>query len=134
MKVLEVVERKEASGSKVIRTKWVVTNTGTPEKKKNVRARWVAQEYKWMDGPDSEHDAPTPGLELVKGVLSHAAAGRKKITLWQSLTSGVHTSVQTLSQRRSSNCLTTTSDKMLRKTEALLVRDETGCKGRGNVK
>ena len=32
-----------------------------------------------MDGPDCEHYAPTPGLELVKGVLSHAAAaGRNK--------------------------------------------------------
>ena len=28
-----------------------------------------------MDDPDSEHYAPTPGLELVKGVLSHAAEG-----------------------------------------------------------
>ena len=44
MKVLDVVDRKEASRSKVIRTKWVVTNKGTPEKP-NVRARWVAQEY-----------------------------------------------------------------------------------------
>ena len=78
MKVIEVVDRKEASGSKVIRTTWVVTNKGTPEKP-NVRARWVAQEFKWMDGPDGEHYAPTPGLELVKGVLSHAAAaGRNK--------------------------------------------------------
>ena len=64
MKVLEVVERKEASGSNVFRTTRVVTNKGTPEKP-NVRARSVAQEYKWMDGPDSEHYAPTPGLELV---------------------------------------------------------------------
>ena len=76
MKVLDVVDRKEASGSKVIRTKWVVTNKGTPEKP-NVRARWVAQEYKWMDGPDCEHYAPTPGLDLVKGVLGHAAAAGK---------------------------------------------------------
>ena len=27
-----------------------------------------------MDGPDSEHYVPTPTLELMKGVLSHAAA------------------------------------------------------------
>ena len=27
-----------------------------------------------MDGLDCEHYAPTPGLELVKGVLCHAAA------------------------------------------------------------
>ena len=32
-----------------------------------------------MDGPDCEHYSPTPGLEQVKGVLSHAAAvGRNK--------------------------------------------------------
>ena len=32
-----------------------------------------------MDGPDCEHHAPTPALELVKGVLSNAAAaGRNK--------------------------------------------------------
>ena len=36
-----VVDRKEASVSKVIRTKWVVTNKETPEKP-NVWARWVA--------------------------------------------------------------------------------------------
>ena len=54
MKVHEVVDRKQASGSKVIRTKWVVTNKGTP-KKPNVRAQWVAQEFKWMNVSDSEH-------------------------------------------------------------------------------
>ena len=54
MEVFKVVDRKEASGSKVIRTRRVVTNKGTPEKP-NVRARWVAQEYKSMDGPDCEH-------------------------------------------------------------------------------
>ena len=53
MKAFEVVDRKEASGSKGIRTRWVVPNTGTPEKP-NVRVRWVAQEFKWMHGPDSE--------------------------------------------------------------------------------
>ena len=39
MKVLEVVERKEVSGSKVARTKWVATNIGNPEKP-NILARW----------------------------------------------------------------------------------------------
>ena len=32
MKVLEVVDRREASGSEVIKTRWVVTNKGAPEK------------------------------------------------------------------------------------------------------
>ena len=30
-----------------------------------------------MDGPDRKHYVPTPGLELIKGVLSHAAAAGK---------------------------------------------------------
>ena len=76
MKVLEAVHRDEASGSKVITTKWVATSKGTPEKP-HVRARWVAHEYTWMDGTDCEHCCSTLGLELVKGVLSHSAAGEK---------------------------------------------------------
>ena len=75
IKVFEVVGRKEASGSMVIRTRWV---KGASEKPTS-RAQWVAQESKWMDGPESENYAPTLGLELVKGVLGHtAAAGRNK--------------------------------------------------------
>ena len=58
-----------------------------------------------MDGPDCEHYAPLRGLELVKGVLSHTAVDEDHIV--QSLTSGVHTSLQSLSQARSSSCLTT---------------------------
>ena len=39
----------------------------------------VEQEYKWVDGPDCEHLAPSFGLELTRGVLSRAAAaGRNK--------------------------------------------------------
>ena len=45
MKVPEVVDRG-GSGSKVIRTRWVVTNKGTPETP-NVCVRWTAQEFKW---------------------------------------------------------------------------------------
>ena len=52
------------------------TNKGTPEKP-IVRARWIAQEYKWRTGLDCEHYAPTLGLDLVSGELSHAAAARK---------------------------------------------------------
>ena len=57
-----------------------------------------------MDGSDSEHYAPTPGLELTLRRLEGTW-----ITSWQSLTSGVHTFTQSLSQRRSSGCLTTTT-------------------------
>ena len=132
MKVLDVVDRKEASGSKVIRTKWVVTNKGTPEKP-NVRARWVAQEYKWMDGPDCEHYAPTPGLDLVKGVLSHvAAAGKSKDHV-----------VAVVDVRRAYFYAEPlpktfvelpdyfdidTLDKMLREIETVPVRNKTSCK------
>ena len=38
MKVTEVVDRKEASGSKVIRTTWVVTNKGNARETKRSRS------------------------------------------------------------------------------------------------
>ena len=50
MMVFEVVDRKEVSGSKVIKTRRVVTNKGT-QGKPCVRSRRVAQEFKWMDAP-----------------------------------------------------------------------------------
>ena len=49
-----------------------VTNKGTSEKT-NVQTRWNTQEYKWMHVPDYEHYAPTPALELMKGILSYVA-------------------------------------------------------------
>ena len=52
MKVFEVIDRKVTEGRKVLRMRWVVTNKGTAEEP-NVRARWVAQKFVWMDGPDS---------------------------------------------------------------------------------
>ena len=86
-----------------------------------------------MDGPNCEHYAPTPGLELVKGVLSHAAAaGRNK-----------DYTVAVVDVRRAyfhAELVPTTfvvlpcllrirhPDKMLRETEPLPVRGETGCK------
>ena len=48
------------------------------------------------------------GLSSGDGTTERRLEGTM-ITLWQSLTSGVHTSMQSLSQRRSSNCLTTTT-------------------------
>ena len=78
MGVFDVVDRASARGRRVIKTRWVVTNKGT-EEAPNIRARWVAQEFKHMDGPDhGEHYAPTPGLDMVKAVLSHAASSRGK--------------------------------------------------------
>ena len=74
MKVFDVVGRGTTNGKRVIRSRWVVTNKGS-EDHPNVRARWVAQEFKSMDGPDhGRHYAGTPGLDMVKGVLGHAAS------------------------------------------------------------
>ena len=50
-----------------------ITNTETPEKP-TVRAPSVAQEFKQKIAPT----VSIPGLELMKGVLSHVAAGRNK--------------------------------------------------------
>ena len=57
-----------------------------------------------MNGPDCEHHAPTLGLELVKGVLSHAAAaGSNKDHIVAVV------EVRASSKDGSSNCLTTTT-------------------------
>ena len=100
-----------------------------PRETKHLGSMEVAQEYKWMDDPDCEHHAPTLGLELVYSVTPRRLE-RTRITLWESLTSGVHTSMQSLYQRRSSNFLTSTTSTLGQDAaeEALLVRDETGCK------
>ena len=74
MGVFDVVDRASARGRQIIKTRWLLTNKGTVDAP-NVRARWVAQEFKHMDGRDhSEHNAPTPGLDMVKAVLNHASA------------------------------------------------------------
>ena len=61
LKVFEVVDRKMTERCKLVTTRWVLTNKGTVEEP-DVQARWAAQEFKWMDGLDSKHHAPTLGL------------------------------------------------------------------------
>ena len=47
----------------------------------NVRARWVAHEFKWVDGPDKYLYAPAPWLDLVKSVLCHVtASGNRNVS------------------------------------------------------
>ena len=77
MKVLDVVDRKEASGSKVIRTIWVVTNKGNTRETKCPGSMGLHRSANGWTGLTVSIYAPTPGLDLVKGVLSHAAAAGK---------------------------------------------------------
>ena len=55
------------TGKAPIKTGWAETDKGQPGKP-NVRARWVAKEYKTHARP--ELHAPTPPLEALKVVLS----------------------------------------------------------------
>ena len=59
------------TGKAPIKTGWAETDKGQPGKP-NVRARWVAKEYKMHARP--ELHAPTP-LEALKVVLSEIATG-----------------------------------------------------------
>ena len=87
-----------------------------------------------MDGcSDSEHYAPTHGLELVKGVLSHAAAaGRNKdhvvaVVAVRRAYLYAEPLPKTFVELPDCHYLDTRT-RCLRKNEALLVRDETGRK------
>ena len=62
------------TGKATIKTGWAETDTGQPGKP-NVRARWVAKEYKTHARP--ELHAPTPPLEALKVVLSEIATARR---------------------------------------------------------
>ena len=57
-----------------IKTGWAETDKGQPEKPTNLRARWIAKEYKTHARP--ELHAPTPPLEALK-VLSEIATGTR---------------------------------------------------------
>ena len=92
MKVCEVIDRKMTEGCRVIGTRWVVTNKGTAEEP-NVRARWVAQEFKGMDGRDSEHHAPTicvgcpqPRSRIWKGQGLRSGSSRRSTSILPSRT------------------------------------------------
>ena len=57
-----------------IKTGWAETDKGQPGKP-NVRARWVAKEYKTHARP--ELYASTPPLEALKVVVSKIATGKR---------------------------------------------------------
>ena len=77
MSEFEVVDRKEASGSEVIRTRLVVNEQGNARETKCSCS--MHESTNGWTSPTVSIYAPTAGLERVKGVLSHvAAAGRNK--------------------------------------------------------
>ena len=71
----DVVPRSDAAkkGCRVIRTRWVTVNK-EPDDNPQIRARWVAQEFRGRCGGKHEYFlSETPGLALVKAVIAHAA-------------------------------------------------------------
>ena len=79
MGVYDIVPRSDAAakGCRVIRTRWGMANKGSDDKPQ-LRARWVAQEFRCPEGDKHEYCSETPDLALVKAVIAHAArwAGR----------------------------------------------------------
>ena len=63
------------TGKALIRTGWAETDKGQPGKP-NVRARWVAKEYKTQSR--LELHAPTPPRKTLKVVLSEIATGTRR--------------------------------------------------------
>ena len=63
------------TGKAPIKTGWAENDKGQPGKP-NVRARWVAKEYKTHARP--EKHAPTPPLEALNVVLSEIATGTRR--------------------------------------------------------
>ena len=74
MGVYDVVQRSAAAekGCRVIHTRWVTINQGSDDAPQ-LRARWVAQEFRGRCGDKHEYFSETPGLALVKAVVAHAA-------------------------------------------------------------
>ena len=83
MGVYDVVPRSDAAekGCRVIRTRWVTVNKGSVDAPQ-LRARWVAQEFRGRCGDKHEYFS-TPDLALVKPVIAHAArlAGSEDIVV-----------------------------------------------------
>ena len=74
MEVYDIVLRSDAAkkGCRVIRTRWVMANKGSDDNPQ-IRARWVAQEFRGRCGDKHEYSSETPDLALVKAVIAHAA-------------------------------------------------------------
>ena len=73
MGVYDVVPRSDAAEKKgVIRTRWVTVNKKSDDAPQ-LRAGWVAQEFRGRCGDKHEYFSETPDLALVKAVVAHAA-------------------------------------------------------------
>ena len=74
MGVYDVGPRSDAAekGCRVIRTRWVTVNKGSDDAPQ-LRARWVAQEFRGRYGDKHEYFSETPDLASVKAVIALAA-------------------------------------------------------------
>ena len=74
MGVCDVVPRSNAGekGCRVICTRCVTVGKGSDDAPQ-LRARWVAQEFRGGCGDKHEYFSETPDLALVKAVIAHAA-------------------------------------------------------------
>ena len=74
MGVYDVVPQSDAAkkGRRVIRTRWVTVDKGSDDNPQ-IRARWVAQEFRGRCGDKHEYFSETPDLAMVKAVIAHAA-------------------------------------------------------------
>ena len=74
MGVYDVVPRSDAAekGCRVVRTRRVTVNNGS-DNAPQLRARWVAQEFRGRCGDKHEYFSETSDLALVKAVIAHAA-------------------------------------------------------------
>ena len=73
MGVCDVVPRSAAAEKwcRAIRTRWVTVNKGSNDAPQ-LRARWVAQEFRGRCGDKREYFSQTPHLALVKTMIAHA--------------------------------------------------------------
>ena len=74
MGVYDIVSRSDAAakGCRVIRTRWSMAKKESYDKPQ-LRARWVAQEFRCPEGDKHEYCSETPDLAMVKAVIAHAA-------------------------------------------------------------
>ena len=84
MGVYDVVLRSAAAEKKcrVIRTRWVTIHKGSDDAPQ-LRARWVAQEFRGRCGEKHEYFSEAQDLALAKAVIAHAArrAGSEDIVV-----------------------------------------------------
>ena len=74
MGVDDVVPRSAAAekGCRVIRARWVIVNKGSDDAPQ-LRARWVAQEFRVRYGDKHEYFSEAPDLASVQAAIAHGA-------------------------------------------------------------